>query len=91
MIRGQEYPSVREAARQLGVGHKVVLDALDRGDVSMVGLFRTKGKPAKILYRGVEYTSIKAAADANGVKYETFRQHREYTRVHEGPGQGRDV
>lgn len=39
-IRGVDYPSIRSAARALGVGVGTVCTALDRGTVDHVGLRR---------------------------------------------------
>lgn len=63
-IRGVDYPSVSEAARQLGVTFSTVFGAMERGTLDACGIpDRTAG-----YCDGVQYPSKAAAARALGIK-----------------------
>lgn len=61
-IRGVEYPSIAEAARQLGVAYSTVSNALDNGTLDTVGLGRNHDRKKPITVNGVLYESIAEAA-----------------------------
>ena len=71
-IRGVDYPSIKDAARALGVTPGAIWQHIERGSVDRAGL-GLGGFAAKVSlrrpcwYRGKRYPSRAAAAKANGV------------------------
>ena len=64
LIRGVEYPSQAEAARQLGVTPDTIRSALDKGTLKKVGL---KKLHERVVLNGISYRSVHAAAAATGI------------------------
>jgi len=64
-IRGVIYPSVQEAARQLGLNACTIYVALDRGTLEQCGI--SFKPPRKCSFDGVEYPSLVAAGKALGI------------------------
>lgn len=67
IIRGEVYPSIRAAARALGVTHSTVLKAYHAGRLDGVGLGESYPRAMPVRIRGVVYPSVTAAAAALGV------------------------
>lgn len=66
-IRGVEYPSLSEAARQLGVSHQTVFMALERGTLDSVGLGRNLHNRVRIQVNGKPYDAVAFAAKEYGI------------------------
>lgn len=78
MVQGVEYPSISAAARHFGISRTGAMAALARGDCiskvtnSMHGK-RNAAKP--VVVYGVEYPSIKIAAEVLGVCVQTVSRY----------------
>lgn len=66
LIRGVLYPSQCAAARALGVSHRTVYSALERGSLDFVGCGRNYHNKKRTTIEGVTYPTMKAAAHAQG-------------------------
>ena len=74
-IRGVDYPSVQEAARQIGVNPCTIYVALDKGTLENCGIsFKAK---RVCTFDGVEYPSLVAAGMALGVTSQAIWQRLE--------------
>jgi hypothetical protein len=73
-IRGVTYPSLRAAAKALGVTVQAVWDSMRRGTLETCGLGYPNGTNTKpIVINGTAYPSLQAVADAFGVTAQDFR------------------
>ena len=68
-IRGQDYPSMTEAARALGVSITTVWEGIEAGRPDSIGTGQKK-RPKPVTYAGVEYPSISALARAYGLSHQ---------------------
>ena len=71
IIRGQEYPNLRQASIALGVSIQTVSQARKNNALDSVGLGRGNGKRAlkNTVINGVAYPSRKHAAEVLGLNY----------------------
>ena len=86
-IRGMVYPSMSEAARQLGVNVKTIYDAAERGTLQTCGLpDRYAGH-----LDGVWYASKTEAARTLGIKAPTLCKHIERGKMVWVPAHGKET
>ena len=64
-IRGVDYPSISEAARQLKLNPSTIYAALEKGSLEQVGMLRRNKRPCTI--NGVDYPSLSAAGRVLGI------------------------
>jgi hypothetical protein len=65
-IRGVTYPSIRQAAREIGVTPRAITNALDRGAIDEVGLRLVGPKPKPVTIGGITFPSKQFVANALG-------------------------
>jgi hypothetical protein len=69
-VEGVTYPSIKSAARALGLTVSGVRNALDRNTTDNLGTGQSRPRP--FTYDGVTYRSQSAAARALGISPNTF-------------------
>ena len=65
-IRGVTYPSIAQAAREIGVSKRAISNALDRGNIDEVGLRLVGPKPKPVTVGGITFPSKQFVANALG-------------------------
>jgi hypothetical protein len=65
-IRGVTYPSIGQAAREIGVSRRAITNALDRGTIDEVGLRLVGPKPNPVTIGGITFPSKQFVANALG-------------------------
>lgn len=72
VIRGVTYPTIADAAVELGVSASTIRHALLRGTLDRVGLGRRGFDPMPVNVRGTDYPSARHAANALGLTPEAI-------------------
>lgn len=78
-IRGVDYPSAKEAAKALGIAESTMHDHLRQGQPDKAGAPRpprdewNNPRSVRITIGGIQYKSLKHAADSLGINYNKLR------------------
>ena len=65
-IRGVTYPSIAQAAREIGVSRRAISNALDRGTIDEVGLRLVGPKVKPVTVGGITFSSKREIGNALG-------------------------